>query len=142
MVDMYRCGIKGKKDAKIHYYVMPHTPGNTTANWRRQFYGDIAHGVKVLNLFEFRPVQAAYTENHCSDPAMYQEVRTSFHELGTFEDIVQDGSVRRPGGAVVQRGRRCLGRLSEVARRRQALAVPLPFVTSSSRWTASSTAMI
>jgi hypothetical protein len=94
MVDMFRCGIKGKPGAKIHYYVMPHTPGNTTANWRRQFYGDLAHGVKVFNLFEFRPVQAAYTENHCSDPAMYQEIRKTFHELGAFEDIVQDGSVR------------------------------------------------
>lgn len=94
MLDMYRCAIQGKKDAKIHYYVMPHTPGNTTANWRRQFYGDIGHGAKVLNLFEFRPVQVAYTENHCSDPAMYQEVRTSLHELGLFEDLVQDGQVR------------------------------------------------
>ena len=94
MVDMYRCGIKNRPGAKIHYYVMPHTPGNTTGSWRRQFFGDIGHGVKVFNLFEFRPVQAAYTENHCSDPAMYQEVRRGIHELGTFEDIVQDGSVR------------------------------------------------
>ncbi len=94
MVDMFRAGIRGKKDAKIHYYVMPHTPGNTTATWRRQFYGDLAHGVKVFNLFEYRPVQAAYTENHCSDPAMFKEIRKSFHELGTFEDFVQDGAVR------------------------------------------------
>jgi hypothetical protein len=94
MVDMFRAGVRGKKDAKIHYYVMPHTPGNTTATWRRQFYGDLAHGVKVFNLFEYRPVQAAYTENHCSDPAMFREIRRSLHELGTFEDFVQDGTVR------------------------------------------------
>jgi hypothetical protein len=99
-VDIFRAGVRGKPDAKIHYYVMPHTPGNTTANWRRQFYGDLAHGVKVFNLFEFRPVQAAYTENHCSDPAMFQEVRRSLHELGTFEDIIQDGQVR-PGVAAL-----------------------------------------
>jgi hypothetical protein len=98
MVDMFRAGIRGKPDAKIHYYVMPHTPGNTPASWRRQFYGDIAHGVKVFNLFEFHPVEAAYTENHCSDPTMYQAVRRSLHELGTFEDIVQDGQVQ-PGVA-------------------------------------------
>ena len=73
---------------------MPHTPGNTPASWRRQFYGDIGHGAKVLNLFEFRPVQAAYTENHVSAPAMYQEVRKGLHELGKFEDIMQDGQVR------------------------------------------------
>lgn len=94
MLDMFRAGIKGKKDAKIHYYVMPHTPGNTTSSWRRQWYGDLAHGAKVLNLFEFRPVQAAYTENHVSDPAMFQEVRKSIHELAKFEDIIQDGQVR------------------------------------------------
>jgi hypothetical protein len=98
MVDMFRAGIRGKPEAKIHYYVMPHTPGNTPASWRRQFYGDIAHGVRIFNLFEYRPVQAAYTENHCSDPRMYQEVRRSLGELAQFEDIVQDGQVR-PGVA-------------------------------------------
>jgi hypothetical protein len=91
---MYRAGIKGKPDRKIHYYVMPHWPGNTPNSWRRQFYGDIGHGAKVFNLFEYRPVQVAYTENHCSSPEMYQEVRRSLHELGGFEDIVQDGQVR------------------------------------------------
>ena len=96
MLDMFRYSVRNRPDAKIQYYVMPHTPGNTTASWRRQFYGDLAHGAKVLNLFEYRPVQLAYTENHCSDPAMYGEVRRSLHELARFEDIIQDGHVR-PG---------------------------------------------
>src|SRR5439155_18561260 len=65
---------------------------------RRQFYGALAHGAKVINLFEFRPVQAAYTENHVSLPEMYQAVRTGIHELGQFEEIIQDGRVR-PGQA-------------------------------------------
>jgi hypothetical protein len=50
--------------------------------------------VKIINLFEFRPVQAAYTENHVSLPEMYQAVRTAIYELGNFEEIVQDGRVR------------------------------------------------
>ncbi len=79
---------------------MPHSPGNTPATWRRQFYGDLGHGMQIVNLFEFRPVQAAYTENYCSDPAMYQEIRKSLHELGQFEDIVQDGRVQ-PGIAAL-----------------------------------------
>ena len=33
-------------------YVMPHFVGNAPASWRRQFYGDLAHGVKIFNLFE------------------------------------------------------------------------------------------
>jgi hypothetical protein len=60
----------------------------------------LAHGMKIVNLFEFRPVQAAYTENHVDQPEMYREVRRAFHELGTFEDIVQDGRVR-PGVAAL-----------------------------------------
>jgi len=86
--------VRHRPDARIHYYVMPHWPGNTPRMWRRQFYGDIAHGMKIVNLFEFRPVQAAYTENHVSSPDMYLAVRTAFRELGLFEDIVQAGGVR------------------------------------------------
>jgi len=97
-LDLFRAGIKGNSKAKIHFYVMPHWPGTTPASWRRQFYGDLAHGAKIFNLFEFRPVQAAYTENHCSSPEMYQAVRQGLRELGQFEDIVQDGQVR-PGVA-------------------------------------------
>ncbi len=93
-LDLFRAGIRGHPGAKIQFYVMPHWPGNTPENWRRQFYGDIGHGAKIFNLFEFRPVQAAYTENHCSFPEMYAEVGRSIHELGLFEDIVQDGTVR------------------------------------------------
>lgn len=92
-LDLFRAGIAGKPGAKIHYYVMPHWPGNTVDSWRRQFYGDLAHGMKIVNLFEFRPVQAAYTENHVSLPEMFLAVRRAFYELGDFEDIIQDGRV-------------------------------------------------
>ncbi|MEX0712564.1 MAG: hypothetical protein WD278_09455, partial [Pirellulales bacterium] len=45
-LDLLRAGMRGKPHLKIHYYVMPHWPGNTPNSWRRQFYGDIAHGMK------------------------------------------------------------------------------------------------
>jgi hypothetical protein len=99
-IDLFRAAVRGSAGAKIHMYVMPHWPGNTPAHWRRMFYGAIAHGVKVFNLFEFRPVQAAYTENHVSLPETYREVRRALHELGPFEDIVQDGQVRRGSAAL------------------------------------------
>jgi hypothetical protein len=35
---------------------MPHAPGNTAASWRRQFYADINHGMKEVNLFTMAPV--------------------------------------------------------------------------------------
>src|SRR5262249_44440828 len=73
-VDMLRAAVRGKPSAKIDYYVMPHAPNNTTEGWRRQFYGDIGHGVKVFDLFEFRPLQVSYTENYVNSVDMYKEV--------------------------------------------------------------------
>ncbi len=99
-LDMFRAAVRDRPQAKIHVYVMPHWPGNTPSSWRRQFYGDLAHGMRSVDLFEFRPVQAAYTENYCSLPAMYQTVRQAFHELASFEDIVQAGRPL-PGAAAL-----------------------------------------
>ncbi len=93
-LDLFRAGLRGKSDRSIHYYVMPHAPNNTPNMWRRLFYQSLAHGMKQVNLFEFRPVQVAYTENHCSDPAQYAMILKSFRELGVFEDFIQDGQVR------------------------------------------------
>jgi hypothetical protein len=93
-LDLFRAGLRGKPDRKIHYYIMPHMPNNTPNSWRRLFYGALAHGAKTINLFEFRPVHVAYTENHVDDPAMYKMVLRSFRELGLFEEIIQDGQVR------------------------------------------------
>jgi ABC-type multidrug transport system ATPase subunit len=88
-LDLFRAALRGKPDRKIMYYVMPHWPGNTPNTWRRLFYGALGHGMKIVNLFEFRPVQAAYTENHVSSNEMYATVLRSFRELGLFEDLVQ-----------------------------------------------------
>ncbi len=93
-VDLFRAGNRYNPQQVIHFYVMPHWPGNTVTGWRRMWYGALGHGMKIANLFEFRPVQAAYTENHVSLPAMYLEVRRAIHELASFEDIVQDGQIR------------------------------------------------
>ncbi|MDA1053929.1 MAG: beta-galactosidase trimerization domain-containing protein [Planctomycetota bacterium] len=93
-LDLFRAGLRHHPDRKIMYYVMPHMPNNTPNQWRRLFFGAIGHGMKIVDLFEFRPVQVAYTENHVDDPAMYRMVLKSFRELGLFEDIVQSGQVR------------------------------------------------
>ena len=95
-LDLFRAGLRHHPERKILYYVMPHMPNNTPNQWRRLFYGALAHGAQIINLFEFRPVHVAYTENHVDEPEMYGMVLRSFRELGTFEDIVQNGQVR-PG---------------------------------------------
>ncbi len=93
-LDLFRAGLRGKPDRKILFYVMPHYPGNTPASWRRMFHNALGHGMKIVDLFEFRPVQAAYTENHVTNPDTYVTVLRTFRELGLYEDIVQAGQLR------------------------------------------------
>ena len=57
-LDLFRAAIADRPEAKIHFYVMAHSPGTTPNAWRRQFYGDLAHGMQIVNLYELRPVQA------------------------------------------------------------------------------------
>ena len=94
LLDLARAANRYEPRRESHFYVMPHMPGNRPESWRRLFYGALGHGMTIVNLFEFRPVQAAYTENYVNNPAMFVEVRRAFHELATFEDIVQDGRPR------------------------------------------------
>ncbi len=98
--DLFRAANRHRPDRKIMYYVMPHMPNNTPNQWRRLFYGSLGHGMKIVDLFEFRPVHVAYTENHVDHPEMYRMVLGSFRELGLFEDIVQDGQVRAAEAAM------------------------------------------
>jgi hypothetical protein len=94
-LDLARAGLRGKPDRKILYYVMPHSPGNTPAMWRRLWHNAIGHGAKILDLFEFDAVWVAYTENHVTGKEMYAAVLRGMRELGLCEDIVQAGT-RRP----------------------------------------------
>jgi hypothetical protein len=92
-IDIFRAGVRNAPDAKILYYVMPHAPNNTPGDWRRQFYADLGHGMKLVDLFDVRPVEMSYTENSVSAPAMFLAIRDAFYELGTFEDLLQEGRV-------------------------------------------------
>lgn len=94
-LDLSRAGLRGKPERKILYYVMPHMPGNTPNMWRRLYHNALGHGMKILNLFEFDPVWAAYTENHVTGNAMYGTVLKTIRELGLYEDIIQAGHVRQ-----------------------------------------------
>jgi len=93
-LDLFRAGQRNNPGSKILYYVMPHMPGNTPNMWRRLFYNALGHGMTIVNLFEFRPVWAAYTENHVTGNVMYETILKTFRELGQYEDIAQSGQVR------------------------------------------------
>jgi hypothetical protein len=101
LLDMFRAAIRGQPNAKILFYVMPQYPGSTPNSWRRQFYGDVAHGMKLVDLFAFPiPVHSVYKGKDTGVPEMSLAVRRAFYELGLFEDIMQDGSVE-PGVAAL-----------------------------------------
>jgi hypothetical protein len=44
-----------KRHLNMLMYVMHHFPGQTNANWKRQLFGDLAHGVTMFDFFFFEP---------------------------------------------------------------------------------------
>ena len=90
-LDLFRAGLRGTGRRDIIYYVMAHDPGLPPAMWKRMFYNALAHGATIFDLFEFRPVWAAYTENYVNGKETYKTVLLTLRELAQFEDIVQTG---------------------------------------------------
>ncbi len=77
LLDLFRAGLRYRPEAQIHMYVMPHRPGNRTDSWRRLWYGNLGSGMKIANLFEFRPLQVSYTDHPA--PAGRSVVRKDAH---------------------------------------------------------------
>ncbi|MCS6900483.1 MAG: beta-galactosidase trimerization domain-containing protein, partial [Myxococcales bacterium] len=99
-IDLLRSAIRKQPNAPIQHYVMAHAPGTNPRAWRRQFYAAVAHGVRIFNLFDLVPLAGAPTENYVNDPAMFQAVRNALHELGSFEDLLQEAH-RHPTAAAL-----------------------------------------
>eukprot|EP00041_Stephanoeca_diplocostata_P032483 m.1041146 g.1041146 ORF g.1041146 m.1041146 type:complete len:1572 (-) comp24157_c0_seq4:1290-6005(-) len=78
----------------IMQYVMAHFPGTTPRSWRRQFYADLAHGVKFINLYQFAPAFSSVAGDYVDpDGGTYQAVLAAVNELSMFDDIIAAGSV-------------------------------------------------
>ena len=85
----------------IMQYVMAHYPGNTPTSWRRQFYGDLAHGVKYLHLYAFAPCFSSPAGDYVdADGGTYEGVLTATYELGQWDDILAE-SVPHAAGVKV-----------------------------------------
>lgn len=77
------------------------TSGNTNKSWKRQLFGDIIHGVTMVDLFFFETSWEGYTCDYVdAGGGAYLAVREGLNLLGTFEDIVQTGVVQAQGAAV------------------------------------------
>jgi hypothetical protein len=57
------------------------------------YAGDLGHGLKMMDLFEFHTVQAQQTTCDYTDPYQgnYQAVRVGLNELGMMDDIIATG---------------------------------------------------
>ena len=85
----------------IMQYVMAHYPGNTPTSWRRQFYGDLAHGVKYIHLYVFAGSQSSPAGDYVdADGGTFEQVLRATHELGQWDDILAD-SVPHAAGVKV-----------------------------------------
>ncbi len=95
LVSGLRAGAK-YDDLPIHMYVMPHSPGQLSNEFRMSYYASIAHGAKMINYFCATPSAVGGTENYVdsSDLKMWKELYTCTHEAGIFEDYILDGKVR------------------------------------------------
>jgi hypothetical protein len=96
LTSAFRAGAK-YHNLPIHMYVMPHSPGNTPANFRRSFYTCVAHGSKMINYFCGSPLAVGATENYVAtrDLPMWRAIYDCSHAAGLFEDYVMDGTVRQ-----------------------------------------------
>ena len=90
--------------APIMMYTMLHSPGNTPTSWRRQLFSDIAHGVKLVNLFGLLDAYTApgpdYVGLTAGGASHYVEARRALNELGNFDDIVMHGAAQSVGRPV------------------------------------------
>ena len=105
IVSAFRCAAQ-KHNLPIYMYVMPHTPGNTPASFRRAFYVDVAHGAKYFDFFSPVPTSISYTENNMLPESidMYRAMYDVIHEAGMFEDLVFPGKVRPAEVAILMTG--------------------------------------
>jgi hypothetical protein len=89
-----------KKHIDMMMYVMKHWPGQTNNSWKRQLFGDLCHGVTMINLFFFETSFEGYTCDYVdAGGGAYPAVREGLHLMGVFEDIVQNGVAQAQGAA-------------------------------------------
>lgn len=83
-------------DLPIHWYVMPHAPGNTADNFKRSYWTALGHGAKQINFFCATPLSVGYTENYVVSQAKdtWKAIHEVVHETGVVEDALLAGRTR------------------------------------------------
>jgi hypothetical protein len=69
-------------------YVMGHFPGNTPASFRRQFYGDLSHGMNHVNLYTMVTSYSGQTCDYTdADGGTWPAHRQVLNEFGMMDDV-------------------------------------------------------
>jgi hypothetical protein len=94
IAEHFRCGMRTNPRAVLRQYNMPHSPGNTEANFLRSAYTHLAHGATMLDFFGIG-MNETFTENHIDhrDRDRYRAIRDVTHSIGLVEDILAEGRV-------------------------------------------------
>jgi hypothetical protein len=92
-------------DIPLHFYIMPHAPGQVESNLRRNMLFAIGSGSAHIDNFWIAPPQR-YTENYISFhyPASYRALYEAIHEAAAVEEVSVGGK-RRPAKVAVILGK-------------------------------------
>ena len=90
----FRAGMRFNPKAINRQYTMPHSPGNTDADFRRTAFTHLAHGCKNLDFFGIG-MNESFTENYIDfrDTARWVAIRDITHSMGLVEDILESSQV-------------------------------------------------
>jgi len=89
IAEHFRAGLRDNPHGVLRQYTMPHSPGNTEANFLRSAYTHLAHGATMLDFFGIG-MNETFTENHIDhrDRARYRALRDVTHAVGLVEDLL------------------------------------------------------
>jgi hypothetical protein len=89
IAEHFRAGMRDNPNAVLRQYTMPHSPGNTEANFLRSTFTHLAHGATMLDFFGIG-MNETFTENHIDhrDHARYRALRDVTHAVGLVEDLL------------------------------------------------------
>lgn len=100
MFAQLRCGAKYHK-LPIHFYVMPHAPGQETQFLRRNMLAAVGYGAKHIDSFWVAPAEH-FTENYVAwgYPDTFRTLHDAIYQTAAVETIAATGQVR-PGKVAI-----------------------------------------
>ncbi len=111
IAEHFRAGLRDNPNGVLRQYTMPHSPGNTEANFLRSAFTHLAHGATMLDFFGIG-MNETFTENHIDhrDRARYRALRDVTHAVGLVEDLLpKSRPVASPVALLLERQHRALG---------------------------------